>query len=646
MAKEKAIRENQIHIQSAKLESLAQNVLNHDTAEEQALKEASDIFSGHPQNIKRLLHLYSDRLNGNGHTVFSAEGRGGKLSAAEQQKQAIRQQCLRLLQMLEDNRRFIEYIAQKQTEIHQALRAINTWSVENEKRYEEIKTLIDECLEKGLISQDDREILKEIKSNYKSFGPELKDQLIEEYQKLGILYTDLGIQIGGIDGDAKNFFQNLVAQAKDMAIIKMDIEGQQQKHFALFKDEQGYYIKHPESGERIAVDTEKAERLLSTGRKLGNDISPERIENFNAKYKEMLAYCEAKDISEEQRDAIGATLAKIEESQIAIQKLQNLQARFDAERDALRAELKEAAAEAKRTGQPIPSDTFGPRLFAIAEMYKELKAQKNYTYQLVHKNDAIISEGLKTFEEVKAQLDKARKTVEQANKALEYHGGRHGQLKRLYGNWASTIGEKLPTGAASWLANTWLGQKMVSDELAYAWKHNRVKTSDGQDVYRDNEGKKGLYYTYDKETGKRTYITDVDEIEKIHRAAYVQGKLFMNETIYSADPNNTFEQTMDDLKLTTKKIREQAEENMIKPAKEKLEKVQKGDLSANEENRPERLTSRFKDLAADWTINRSALQASFTAAHDPNQTRPLDNTQIIPTSTRTLQSGASADNTA
>lgn len=103
-------------------------------------------------------------------------------------------------------------------------------------------------------------------------------------------------------------------------------------------------------------------------------------------------------------------------------------------------------------------------------------------------------------------------------------------------------GEIKPPG--EWAVWSWTARLAASDELTEAWKN--VVTHEGKDVYRDNETLR--LYTYDAESGDRTYINDPAVEAELNLQAYgtpnadgspsTNFKFFKNETPDSEDPNN------------------------------------------------------------------------------------------------------------
>ena len=163
------------------------------------------------------------------------------------------------------------------------------------------------------------------------------------------------------------------------------------------------------------------------------------------------------------------------------------------------------------------------------------------------------------FESFFAQVeDYQRQAIEASQRGIQ---DRDDQIRSAFeGEWTPPtewgITSLVPDSWLNWTINGFTAEVAASNELERAWREDVLQVEiDGvmHDVYRDNErvadpnNTQPTLYTYDPETGTRTYITDPQTEIALYAQSYnhetKEVRFFKNETPHSEDPNNTFQES-------------------------------------------------------------------------------------------------------
>jgi chromosome segregation ATPase len=528
--------------------------------ESEALKAAENIFSGSPTNIKRFLEIHHQITQGIGHTTHVA-AYNNISNAHKEQKKAQRADdfaFLNLLNIQRDTINLINKMIERATNTHAHTAAL----IETERETnEEIIDLVRQKHEDGEYSTQDLENLK----NILAARDEKLAEIEERNNRLLTRYEKLTEQ------------------------LQEDIHHLPSEGGALVND--------------LLEQRDHIEELAGAG-----GVPQAEIDKLNDILTKIDAYTLEHGLHDE-RDKIKSLFERLQDCTTQLQQLNELMQREKDMSHALKRDIE--------SGNLSPEElkTRTAELLALKEHVTEQDAQVQNAL-MAHK--PALEEGLESLQDLigkLAEIEKeeqiivARENVIHEN--MQKYGNRHEQIAQLHGDglteWVreNTILSGMIGETSAWLyaeANELLG---IESKTVNAWK-NAIE-HDGEDVYRDNET--GELYTYDAEKGEKTYIKDPSIISALYERAYKNGELFRNETPYSEDPNNTFDQTLENMKQSAEDIKNGINTNATQVIKDKKNDYQNR-VNEHEAANDSNSTSTAPDLKAAYDQSAQKIETS------------------------------------
>ena len=526
----------------------------------QAIKAASDIFSGDASNPQKMLEIYNDVLKGLDKTAASTaySHQHTDIELRKKEERAAAAFLSTLTNIIAMNEFFDKMLTESARALERVEEIATGLSDDIDRTRQHIKENIDPA-----DAAKHHEFLNEVEQ-------EMNDHLEQARRAHGAnieLTENIKDKIKFLPDELRDKIASTFAAAKDVHLIAITIPGSDRKVHALSKDEDGYFIT-TENGERVSVDAETAQKVVERNpkAKFGNE-APEKVAELEKLYNKIKEYCEENGLENE--------LHNVEDMALAIQ--QNT-IKIREHEQALR-DLQEKLNDYKLNVLNMTSEQRNEAVKDIVAAEELVIKTKYAAEDTLQANQSIIEKGLISFDQAIIKLEAAQKQLDVieaqtklANDELFKYGGRHAQLQKEHGNWFTELGSNVGLdskfGADIFIglnsSVSWTGLDIFKSDTITAW-NDSIKTEDGKHVFRDNET--GELYTYDADSGERTVIDDAKERGKYYEEAYSQGKLFRNETPYSEDPNNTFDDTITAM-LDADKLSDQAKTQLLDPARE------------------------------------------------------------------------------
>ena len=426
------------------------------------------------------------------------------------------------------------------------------------KDISDLKNAIGDLLDSGLIDKQQYVEFIERAEHFETRLENIRNDISENRETARQQEQYIYDSLDPLGPEAKELMTTLLQDGKQLITVGLTIDGSIQRH-VVYQDENGehyvlidnekYLLKnHPDKQELEAAKND-IDVQSKNGEKLGND-DIEFTQNFLEKQQRWLEFSKEHGLEDQRNEivkAFGALMKTEKEYQNLLKELETLEKDFAQFKAEIKNLTNKAALEQERQFEEQREG-----------LVKRINAVRNSSDE----HSEYLKEQVRLAIESRYKLAQIQALNDEVSQVMEGFETRGEHLRSLY---------------------------LTSPLKLIDAQNNPITTPDGQLVHQDIKHPELKLYTYNTETGEKTYLTDTLLIAQLNHRAYVGGELFANETWSSEDPNNAFTSTFN----------ADAETNTILHANEENESQAEAHVKHHEDIVQSAQTPKLKSLYAE-----------------------------------------------